>query len=180
MQILQLLVEKETIIVEKWLNHVLGAFPADGMHFLKKTVDRFANPLGANFSEGLTALYRALRSEEKVDVTLVLEQLMKVRAVQAEQTPSESLSFMFELKNIVRDECRKEWSADLENEWSALANRLDRMALQAFDLYMASRERLFQVRIRELKSGNYHLTDNMKCPSAMMREDKELDKAEND
>lgn len=178
MQILELLVEKETVIINKWLNHVLGAFPADGVHFLKKTGDRFANPLGANFSEGLTGIYRALRSEEPVDVTLVLEQLMKVRAVQTEQSPSESLAFMFELKKIVKDECRKEWTADLDSEWSDLSDRLDRMALQAFDLYMASRERLFQVRIRELKSGNYQLTDNMKCPSAILREDLESNEAE--
>ena len=180
MRILQLLVEKESAIVKKWIDHLLGAFPAGGQHFLKKQGDRFANPLGANFSEGLTALYRALRSAEPVDVTPVLEQLMKLRAVQSEQSPSESLALMFVLKRIVRDECRKEWSADLESEWSALADRLDRMALQAFDLYMASRERLFQVRIKELKSGNYHLTDNMQCPSAMLRKDRESNKAKND
>jgi len=180
MQILQLLVEKETAIVKKWFDHVLSAFPADGQHFLKKQGDRFANPLGHNFSEGLTSLYRALRSEEPVDVTPVLEQLMKLRAVQAELSPSESLAFVFELKRIVKDECRKEWSAELETEWSLLADRLDRMSLQAFDLYMAGRERLFQIRIRELKSGNYLLTDKMKCPSAALREDLESNKVGND
>ena len=98
MQILELLVEKESAIVKKWVDHVLGAFPAGGQNFLKNQADRFANPLGHNFSEGLTSLYRALRSEEPVDVTPVLEQLMKLKAVQTEQSPAESLAFMFELK----------------------------------------------------------------------------------
>ncbi|MCK4837885.1 MAG: RsbRD N-terminal domain-containing protein [Desulfobulbaceae bacterium] len=180
MKILPLLVEKETAIIKRWLKHVLSAFPADAVRFLEKQNDRFANPLGHNFSEGLTVLYRNLRSEEPGDVTATLEQLMKVRAVQAEDTPAESLAFIFTLKDIIRDECRKEWSPELDDEWPDFTARVDRLALQAFDLYMASRERLFQVRIRELQSGRNALTDNMKCPSAMLREDLANKKAGND
>jgi hypothetical protein len=180
MKILPLLVEKEEIIVRRWLKHVLAAFPVAGGRFLEKQQDRFANPLGANLAEGLAGLFRNLRSEEPGDVTATLEQLMKVRAVQAEDTPAESLAFMFALKDIIRDECREEWNPELAGEWPQFAARIDRMTLQAFDLYMASRERLFQVRLRELRSGNYVLTDNMKCPSAMLREDLASKKAEND
>lgn len=180
MKILPLLVEKETAIIKRWLKHVLAAFPTEAVRFLEKQNDRFANPLGHNFSEGLTGLYRNLRSEEQGDVTALLEQLMKVRAVQAEDTPAESLAFLFALKDIIRDECRKEWSPELDAEWPDFASRIDQLALQAFDLYMASRERLFKVRIRELQSGRSAITDNMKCPSAMLREDLANKKAEND
>lgn len=180
MKIIQLLVEKETVIIKRWLKHVLAAFPVDGARFLEKQNDRFSNPLGANFSEGLTALFRNLRSDEPGDVTATLEQLMKVRAVQVEDTPAESLAFIFALKDIIREECRKEWSSELDGEWPQFGARIDQLALQAFDLYMVSRERLFQVRLRELQSGNHILTDNMKCPSAMLREDLASKKAEND
>jgi hypothetical protein len=180
MKILQLLVEKETAIINRWLKHVLASFQKEAVRFLEKQQDRFANPLGANFSEGLTSLYRNLRSEEPGDVTATLEQLMKVRAVQAEDTPAESLSFIFAIKDIIRQECRKEWSSELDAEWPEFAARIDQLALQAFDLYMASRERLYMVRINELQSGRSRLTDNMKCPSAMLREDLASKKAEND
>ena len=180
MKILLLLAEKESAILDKWLKQVLSAFPADSLNFLAKQNDRFANPLGHNFSEGLSVLFKDLRSESQGDVLATLEQLMKLRAVQAEQSPSESLAFIFALKDIIRSVCRKEWSEEFDREWPELAARIDQMALQAFDLYMASRERLFQVRVRELQSGNYVLTDNMKCPSAMLREDMESQKAEND
>ena len=178
MKILVLLAEKESAIVKKWLKHVLSAFPSDALHFLEKQNDRFANPLGHNFSEGLTALFRNLRSEKQGDVLANLEQLMKLRAVQAEQSPSESLAFIFALKDIIRSECSKEWSEEFDLEWPEVVARVDQMALQAFDLYMASRERLFQVRLKELQRGNHHLVDNMKCPSAMLREDMESQKAE--
>ncbi|MDF1577495.1 MAG: RsbRD N-terminal domain-containing protein [Desulfurivibrionaceae bacterium] len=180
MKILQLLIEKEEVIVKRWLKQVLAAFSADANRFLANQSDRFANPLGHNFSTGLTGLYRNLRSEEPGDITEILEQLMKVRAVQAEDTPAESLAFIFALKIIIREECRKEWSPELDAEWPELAARVDRLALHAFDLYMACRERLYQVRIREMQRGNHHLTDNMKCPSAMVREDMQGKQAEND
>lgn len=179
-KILQLLAEKEPVIVKRWLKHVLSAFPLNSVRFLENQQDRFANPLGHNFSEGLAGLFFYLRSEDPGDVTLTLEQLMKVRAVQAENTPAESLSFIFAIKDIIRDECRKEWSPELDTVWPMFASRVDQLALLAFDLYMASRERLFQVRIKELQSGRNVLTDNMKCPSAMLREDLVSKKAEND
>jgi hypothetical protein len=38
-----------------------------------------------------------------------------------------------------------------------------------FDLYAASRERLYQTRIAEIKSGN-HITTDSGCPSKLMDE----------
>ena len=148
-----LLAEKESAIVKKWLKHVLSAFPSDALHFLEKQNDRFANPLGHNFSEGLTGLFRNLRSEEQGDVLAILEQLMKLRAVQAEQSPAESLAFVFAIKDIIRAECRKEWTEEYDREWPELEGRIDQLALQAFDLYMASRERLFQVPFCDVAGG---------------------------
>lgn len=180
MRILQLLAEKESSILNSWVDFVFSDFKAEAVRFLKGK-DRFANPLGQGYSEGLREIYLALRNEELDEVGAVVEHLMKLRAVQVELAPSRALAFLFELKKIIRHECRKEWSADLEQEWPELTARIDRVALQGFDYYMASRERLYQVRIRELKSGRHILTDNVKCPSAMVREDlNSQQQAEND
>ena len=45
---------------------------------------------------------------------------------------------------------------------------IDRIALAAFDMYMECREQLYQVRIKELKSGNYILADTP-CSSSLLR-----------
>ncbi len=168
--------EKEAGIVKKWVDYVFAEFPSESLKFLNNKSDRFANPLGHNFTSGLSELCRALGSDEDVDILPTLEQLMKLRAVQKEHTPAESLKFMFEVKKIFRNECRKEWSAELEQQWPDFEARVDRLALQGFDLYMASRERLFNVRLRELQSGRSEIIDKAKCPSAMLREDIELQK----
>jgi len=180
MRILQLLAEKESSILEVWLDHVFNDFKPEAIRFLKSK-DRFANPLGQGFAGGLREVFHAVRSEQPGDMGEVVEYLMKLRAVQTELVPSQALAFLFELKNIIRKECREEWSPELDREWPELAGRIDRLALQGFDCYMASRERLYQVRIRELKSGRHILTDQMKCPSAMVREDlNRQQQAEND
>jgi hypothetical protein len=44
---------------------------------------------------------------------------------------------------------------------------VDMAVLAAFDLYMQYRERLYQVRINEIRSGSHILTDS-KCPSKML------------
>ncbi|MCI5211566.1 MAG: hypothetical protein D3910_22925 [Candidatus Electrothrix sp. ATG2] len=46
---------------------------------------------------------------------------------------------------------------------------VDKVVLMAFDMYMNCRDRLYQARIRELKSGSYILTDSS-CASAAVRE----------
>ncbi|MBU0674439.1 MAG: RsbRD N-terminal domain-containing protein [Proteobacteria bacterium] len=177
MKLVELLAQKEDVLVQKWLGLVLGEYPADAVRFLGKKADQFANPLGHNYSTGVSGMFRSLRVGEEFELGPVLEQLMKVRAVQ-EQIPSKSLAFLFGIKRIVRHECRKEWTAEIEQEWPEFEARVDGLALQAFDLFMASRERLFQVRLRELQSGSYLITDHMKCPSAMVREEKKRQKTE--
>jgi len=170
MRILQLLADNEPTIVKLWLDQILSDFKPEAVRFLKGN-DPFANPLGHSYAAGLAEIFRAIRSEEAGEVGAVLEHLMKLRAVQVELTPSLALRFLFALKAIIRQECRKEWSVEVEAEWPEFEERIDRLALLGFDLYMASRERLFQVRIGELKSGRHLITDNTKCISAMVRED---------
>lgn len=179
MRILQLLAEKEPSIHQKWLEQILGEFQPEAVRFLQGK-DPFANPLGHSFSEGLRDIFRDLRSDNPTGVARVVEHLMKLRAVQSELAPSAALSFLFALKKIIRHECRAEWSAEIEEEWLEVSERIDRLALACFDQFMASRERLYQVRVRELTTGRHHLIDKAKCPSALMREELNNNKAESD
>ena len=123
MQLLQLFREKESGIVKKWVDYVFAEYPSESLRFLNKKSDRFGNPLGHNFTSGLSELCKALGSDEEIDILPTLEQLMKLRAVQKEHTPSESLKFMFEVKKIFREECRKEWNKSLSSNGPNLRRR---------------------------------------------------------
>ena len=62
---------------------------------------------------------------------------------------------------------------------SVLDSRIDKIALMAFDIYMDCRERLHQIRVNEVLSGRFALTDGTKCASAMLKQD-QTESADND
>ena len=73
----------------------------------------------------------------------------RLRAVQ-EGSPSRALRPIFDLKRIARDAVGAKGDAD---GWAAFDERVDEIALLAFDRYAESREKLFQVRRDEMRRG---------------------------
>jgi len=163
-----LLAPKKKAIIQQWIDQVLNSYGSPA--FFKKQKDRFANPIGATISEGLQDLYAILlEGRELGEAAIPLENIIKIRAVQ-DFTPSQSVSFVYLLKNIVKAELAKEKNRDeIEAGLSALEARIDRVALMAFDFYMDCRERLHQIRVNEVLSGRSALTDGTKCASAMLK-----------
>jgi len=168
MNLQTLLAEKKKAIVRKWTDQVLDTYGSP--EFFKKQKDRFANPIGATISDGLQKLFDILvEGEELGAASKPLENIIKIRAVQ-DFTPSQAVSFVYQLKTIVREELAKEKEREqfLES-LRALEVRIDNIALMAFDFYMNCRERLHQIRINEVLSGRSALTDGTKCFSAMLK-----------
>ena len=170
MSIETLLASKKKAIVQKWIDQVLDSYGSPD--FFKKQKDRFANPIGSTVSEGLQNIFAILVEERDIaEAAKPLEDIIKIRAVQ-EFTPSVAVSFVYEIKNIVREELAREKDREeVLNLLSVLDYRIDKIALMAFDLYMNSRERLHQIRVNEVLSGRSALTDGTKCVSAMLKRD---------
>ncbi len=172
MSLIDLLTENKADIVEKWIDKVLECYPADTAVIFKRQRDKFANPVGYHITNTLTTLYKALIGDEDLsEVREVLEDLVKILAVQAAK-PSDAVSFIYMLKYVVKEACGKNGLDGYSlSEWLDFETKVDAVAYAVFDLYMESRERLYQIRIDEIKSGNYILTEGT-CPSAAMRRNK--------
>ena len=166
----KLLQEKRSAILDDWAEKVLSTYSEEGAPFFKKITNQFANPVGHKVRLGIAEIFDAVLDQENVAdrVYPVMEDLVMVRAVQTFK-PSDAISFIFDLKEVVLSECQKAGLAEYYEELPAFYAKVDAVALLVFDLYMASRERIYQIRIRELKSGTYVLTDSA-CPSALLRE----------
>jgi hypothetical protein len=155
-------------IIEKWVEYTLSTYGASG--FFIKERDKFANPVGGNIREALNKLFPLLVSGSDTKEFLpALEQILSIRSVQ-EFTPSQAVSPLNAVKHITREIL----SADKERRH--LVDKLydfefavDLAVLAAFDVYMRYRERLYQVRIAEIKSGSHILTDN-RCSSKILSE----------
>ncbi|RJX33765.1 MAG: hypothetical protein C4531_04680 [Desulfurivibrio sp.] len=172
-QLHQLLQEKKVEILEKWEDSILGSFAPDAFHIFKKQKNQFANPVGHKIRTGLAELYDVLcdPSDEEI-LTPDLEQLIKMRAVQ-QVSAADAVSFVFKLKELVRKELLKKGMADSYNEWLAFDARIDAAALVIFDMFMASKEQIYQVRINEFQHGRHLIVNGAMCPSALARRNKQ-------
>ena len=168
MNIESLLAPKKKAIIQKWIDQVLDSYGSPD--FFKKQKDCFANPIGATISVGLQNLFAILVEEKDLaEAAGPLEDIIKIRAVQ-DFSPSAAVSFVYLLKNIVRHELAREKSREeVLSTLAQLDTRIDTMALMAFDFYMNCRERLHQIRIKEILSGRSALTDGIPCASAMLK-----------
>jgi hypothetical protein len=159
-------------IVNKWVEYTLSTYTSSG--FFVKEHDKFANPVGGNIREALGTLFQLLsKGADSKEFTPSLEQIMSIRSVQ-EFTPSQAIAPLNAVKHITREV----FAADKErkhlvDELYDFEFAVDLALLAAFDIYMQYRERLYQVRINEIKSGSHILTDS-KCPSNMLTEKKNL------
>ncbi|MCP4341856.1 MAG: hypothetical protein GY799_23975 [Desulfobulbaceae bacterium] len=159
-------------IVNKWVEYTLSTYVSSG--FFVKEHDKFANPVGGNIREALGTLFQLIsKGADSKEFTPSLEQIMSIRSVQ-EFTPSQAVAPLNAVKHITREV----FAADKErkhlvDELYDFEFAVDLALLSAFDIYMQYRERLYQVRINEIKSGSHILTDS-KCPSNMLTEKKNL------
>lgn len=162
-------------ILDRWTDRVFATYPAGGVGALKKQKDQFANPIGYNIKQATTTLYKHFCHDTELEPALTaLEDLIRIRAVQ-EFAPSEAVSFLYLLKEVVKDENKraKDDAALSLKEWIVFEERVDAIAFRVFDMYMANRERLYKVRISEMERRAHIITDNAVCPSALMRQNKQ-------
>ena len=147
-----LLLQQKNVILKRWTSLVLQAY-LDDAGFFEQEKDRFGNPVGYTISKNLASLYDALVREEGPDrIYESLDGIIRIRAVQG-FSPSAAIGFMFPLKHIVREALKREigdsrYSTDL----LSFESRIDEMVLLCVEIYSKCREKLYQIRMDEVKA----------------------------
>jgi len=144
--------EKRHLVLERWLNLIFESYPPETAKFLKREKDRFANPVAYEFQEGIKGIYEALLYGMEPDrVAYFLDRIISIRAIQ-DFLPSGALTFIFLLKTAIRKELEKEIrEKGVPEELLELESRIDGLALLCFDVYMRRREKLYELRVDEVK-----------------------------
>lgn len=145
-------------IVRAWLARTLHAYPDHTSRFLDREKDPFRNPVGHTLKEGLAALFDELLGGMNAEkVTPLLDGIVRIRAVQ-DFTAAQAVAFPFHLKTIIRESVGTQLPGDPEGRGlAALEDRIDQMALLAFDLFMRCRESIYEVRANETRRRLYLL-----------------------
>lgn len=140
----RLLSNKKESILKTWLNFILETYPIDTQRFLKTQKDQFANPVRSIFQKDLANIFDWLISEgEEEDLRPFLDGIVRVRAIH-DFEPSKALAFIFKLKDIIRDTIDAPINGGIEN-LEHIYQKVDRIALCAFDVYMNCREKIYKL-----------------------------------
>jgi hypothetical protein len=141
---------KKKTVLDRWFQQVADSYPAETSLFLRSKQDRFANPVGSAVRGGLKGLLDGLLSGAGgEEMAPFLDDIVRIRAVQ-EFSPSAAVSFLFALKRIIRETAEENGQGNPAG-LDAMEAQIDRLALLAFDNYMACREKLFEIKLRELR-----------------------------
>jgi len=151
----ELLAANRDAIIKDWYHHILDTYPPETAKLWKKGGDPFHNPVAVRSHEAVTAVvdYLIRRDDEKALETVLdhLDELIRVRAVQ-NFTPSQAAGFIFLLKKSVRETLWNELThLDAWEGFLALESRIDGLALASLDLYAKCREKLYEIRLGDLR-----------------------------
>jgi len=157
-----LLLQNRSAIVQKWFDRIVKTYPANSQKFIEQQKDRFANPVGSIILQGIEGLYEELlREMDSEKVTKYLDPVMRIQAVQG-FSPSEALSFIPSLKKIVREELSREiQERRLFEELGEFESKIDRLTLLAFDSYMKCREKIYEIRVEELRNRSVKVMERI-------------------
>ena len=157
MDLKNLLLKKRSSIVKKWCDVVLRTYPEQSQSFLKKK-DRFGNPVGCTIAEAIESIYdELLQGTESDNIPLFFDNILRVRAVQ-DLSPSRAVGFVFGLKKVIRKELGSELLKDgISEEWAAFESKIDGLALLCFDVYTQCRQKIFDIRVHEVKNQSHRL-----------------------
>jgi hypothetical protein len=151
MTLKDLLHSKRATIAKRWLDKTLETYAPDAAAFFGKQKDPFANPVGQALRTGTRVMVDCLL--DGIDAEKIcgcLEEIVKIRSIQ-DFTPAQAVSFVFSLRQIVREELGQELGSDRLGELEEFDSRIDQLALFAFDIYAKCRERLYDIRVDEVK-----------------------------
>ena len=154
--------ERSSAIANRWIGDTLNTYSKDASAAFDRQKDPFANPVGHALRVGLSAVVEALAEGMEPDqICPHLDEIIRMRAIQ-EFAPSEALSFVFSLKEATRAELGKAVGTPaVAAELAEFDRRIDRIGLLAFDRYVGSREKVYQLRINEMKRSVSKIVQRM-------------------
>jgi len=153
-----ILSEKKSAILDRWVDHILDTYPSDTASFMRDKKSRFANPVGHSISAGVEGIFEdLLQGIDQERVSVFLDNIIRIRAIQ-DFTPSQAVSFVFFLKKIIRDVLAGEIRENsLADELILLEDQIDSLGLLAFDIFMRCREKLYDIKANETRSMTFRL-----------------------
>jgi hypothetical protein len=148
-----LLSKNRNAILKRWFDLILETYPSDAATLMKKDRDAFTNPVGSTILREIEILFSSLcEGCDAKKMSGSLDSILKIRSVQ-DFSPSKAVEFVFLLKRAIGEVLK----GDIEREgameeWQTFKAKIDDMALQAFDIYVDCREKIYEIRAKQTRA----------------------------
>ena len=156
MQLEKRLSQKKDTILKKWFDQVIKTYPEETSKFFGRRRDKFSNPVGSTVFHGLEAILQELvQGMNHETLKSFLDPIVRIRAVQ-NFSPSEAVSFVFDLKPVVRECFAKDMPEGEDvNALLEFESKIDTLSLIAFDIYAACREKISELKTSEMRRTTF-------------------------
>ncbi|MBF0457037.1 MAG: RsbRD N-terminal domain-containing protein [Nitrospirae bacterium] len=163
MKLHDILVKESSNILNGWYSLILKTYHPDSEVFLAKKNDPFANPIGHNISVSIKGILEELLNNMVQErIVGLLNDIIRIKAVQ-DSNPSDAISLLFLLKQTLRDATKGYIEGEqLFRELLAFEDKIDRLTLLSFDIFMKCREDIFNIKVNEIRRGAFMFTKRAK------------------
>ena len=143
-----ILKKKKTTIIKEWFEVVVSSYAPDTAAFLKSQKDQFANPVGQTTLKGLEAVFdEVVSGMDRNAIISFLDPVIRIRAIQ-DFTPSKAVSFLLDLKKVIRKKLKKELkTAETFAGLAEIDGNIDQLCLIGFDIYVGCRQAIYQLKV---------------------------------
>lgn len=153
------LAEDKPALSKAWFDLIIGTYPPETSALLQKDKNQFSNPVGYTVSQGVSGIIDEMLGDFDRDKVLpLLDQMVRIRAIQ-DFSPAQAVGFVFLLKKIVRNLAEEGIREKTVSPQDVLAfeSKIDELALMAFNAYVSCREKLYELRVNEVKNRTFRL-----------------------
>ncbi|GAB6162254.1 RsbRD N-terminal domain-containing protein [Desulfothermus naphthae] len=145
---------KRDEIIERWVGYALSTYPKRARHFFSHQKDPFLNPVGNILKNELCEIYNQLLLDKAQDsIREHVDAIVRVRAVQ-DFSPSSAVMIFWGLKDIVKEVLEiEDFDGSKWSEVDRFFRRIDQLCLLAFDIFMSCREKLWELKTKEVHAN---------------------------
>ncbi|MDI6793867.1 MAG: RsbRD N-terminal domain-containing protein [bacterium] len=162
MKLNDILLADRKSIISRWLDLILNTYPVGAADILKREKNQFANPVGHTMAKGIEDIFDGILQGNELDkFSPVLDSIIRIRAVQ-EFTPSQAVSFIFLLKQAIREEVKAKNNGIFE-ELLSLESKIDNLAAISFDIFMQCREKVYEIKANEVRNMTSRFLESNCC-----------------
>ncbi len=135
-----------------WLNDFFNHHKLDDIGVSRTIDDKFLNPVAFTIKAATAELLPAILGEDidPENIKFHINEILKIQAIQ-QLSPAQALLPIINIKSHILALITEK--NEYLREYLEISQRLDTLLLMAFDIFTQEKEKIYRIRVNELKSA---------------------------